>query len=474
MAVHGGDRMVTVPPSGASDGQEELESNLQSQLSSLQSRVEELELENKRLVTLIASCQCSIKEGNCIAPVVSDLRSWDSTEQGEGANKVRSTIDCEAVSHEKGNEEEIGGSKLESKERPHADLPFSNRQVKTIKSCSKRYIALKVVYFGQRYYGFASEATSEPTVEAEIFKALERTRILVGGRQESNYYRCGRTDRGVSSTGQVISLLVRSNLKGDEGNASMTDSKPEIDYVRVLNRVLPRDIRISGWSPVPTDFTARFSCLSREYKYMFWKGCFNIEKMREGAQKFVGEHDFRNFCKMDAANVRNYRRHITSFDIFYTNQRSSDDELWEMRIRGSAFLWHQVRCMVAVLFLIGEGFESPEIVDTLLDTNKIRRKPQYNMASELPLILRSCQFKDVTFSCSSDANRALIEHLKNEYHNYMLQAAIFREALDCLCSSEDGSVEFERKKRGHVPLVLRQTEPSYEERLAKLKIKLSS
>lgn len=24
--------------------------------------------------------------------------------------------------------------------------------------------------------------------------------------------------------------------------------------------------------------------------------------MREGAQKLVGEHDFRNFCKMDVAN----------------------------------------------------------------------------------------------------------------------------------------------------------------------------
>lgn len=43
--------------------------------------------------------------------------------------------------------------------------------------------------------------------------------------------------------------------------------------------------------------------------------------MREGAQKFVGEHDFRNFCKMDAANVHNFRRHITSFDVFYTDQR---------------------------------------------------------------------------------------------------------------------------------------------------------
>lgn len=32
----------------------------------------------------------------------------------------------------------------------------------------------------------------------------------------------------------------------------------EIDYVRVLNRVLPNDIRILGWCPAPVDFHARF------------------------------------------------------------------------------------------------------------------------------------------------------------------------------------------------------------------------
>lgn len=42
--------------------------------------------------------------------------------------------------------------------------------------------------------------------QSEIFKALERTRLLVGDKKESNYSRCGRTDRGVSSTGQVDCL----------------------------------------------------------------------------------------------------------------------------------------------------------------------------------------------------------------------------------------------------------------------------
>lgn len=35
-------------------------------------------------------------------------------------------------------------------------------------------------------------------------------------------------------------------------------SEGELDYVRILNRVLPKDIRVMGWCPVPVDFSARF------------------------------------------------------------------------------------------------------------------------------------------------------------------------------------------------------------------------
>ncbi|KAJ3673354.1 hypothetical protein LUZ60_006728 [Juncus effusus] len=438
MAADGDHRTAMTPA-----GEDELVADLRSQLVSLRRRLEELEKENKRLVSDLSNCQCSNKEKDVKSPQITSLSSIKT-------DKIEKK--CNQLIHE--------GSSLSNK-----------RSLKTMKACNKRYIALTIMYFGQRYFGFASEATKEPTVESEIFKALERTKILTGNIKESNYSRCGRTDRGVSATGQVISLFVRSNLKDD--NNSESEEKPEIDYVKVLNRVLPSDIRVTGWSPVRTDFNARFSCLYREYKYMFWKENLDIEKMRDGAKRLIGTHDFRNFCKMDALNVSNFKRHITSFDIFSTNQRSSEDELYEMRINGSAFLWHQVRCMVAVLFLIGQNLESPDIIDTLLDLN-ITKKPQYNMAHELPLILRSCHFNDVNFTCSSDANRALIEHLKNEYHKFMLQAAIFHEALDCLCSTEESSAETDKKKRGHIPLLLRQTEPSYEERRAKLETKLTT
>ncbi|KAI5419837.1 hypothetical protein KIW84_043843 [Lathyrus oleraceus] len=56
----------------------------------------------------------------------------------------------------------------------------------------------------ERFYGFSAEAQMEPSVESEIFKALKTTRLLVGDKKDSQYSRCGRTDKGVSSVGQLI------------------------------------------------------------------------------------------------------------------------------------------------------------------------------------------------------------------------------------------------------------------------------
>ncbi|KAG4397843.1 hypothetical protein GLYMA_10G220000v4 [Glycine max] len=405
-------------------------------ITSLQARVKELETENAKLLSQLADCRSHEMEKKVYVP------------------------------DERGGKSKKGNRKSEEKieKMPGYNTRFMSHH-------SRRYVALKVMYFGKRFYGFASEAQMEPTVESELFKAFEKTRLLVGNKKESQYSRCGRTDKGVSSVGQVIALFLRSNLKISEtnnGNSGVVldEQHGEIDYVRVLNRVLPNDIRIMGWCPAPVDFHARFSCLSREYKYFFWKENLNIQAMESAGNKLVGEHDFRNFCKMDAANVHNYRRRIKLFEISPTDVRYNDNQLWVIKIRGSAFLWHQVRCMVVVLFMVGKGLESPNVIDMLLDTARILRKPQYTMASEVPLVLQSCEFDNIKFMCSSEAGEALHVHLVNECQIYQLQAAIFHEAL----LNYQSLLHFQgsKKKVSHVPLMSRPTEPSYEERRAKL------
>ncbi|PNS14988.1 tRNA pseudouridine(38-40) synthase [Sphaceloma murrayae] len=357
---------------------------------------------------------------------------------------------------------------------------------------STRYIALKFAYLGQRYNGLeyhANNPTPLPTVEEELWKALMKTRLIfpTGKAKDGEvnwegceYSKCGRTDKGVSAFGQVVALKVRSSrpvprgrrkvdteaVSGDgypahEGPDEATEDtvnepadekewdsiRDEIPYIQTLNRVLPEDIRALAWCPdVPSDFSARFSCEERQYRYFFTnpayapvpgargmaktadgrtlrEGWLDIQAMQEAAKLLEGLHDFRNFCKMDPAKqISNYERRIFHASVTEVDPATSPvgyvgksefaprgqesatkgaridsmhvetPKLYTFNVNGSAFLWHQVRNMVAVLFLVGQGLEPPSIVSDLLNVEKTPTRPKYEMASDAPLVLWDCIF----------------------------------------------------------------------------------
>ncbi len=64
-------------------------------------------------------------------------------------------------------------------------------------------------------------------------------------------------------------------------------SAEELPYVKILNRVLPQDIRILLWAPVETGFSARFDCRSRTYRYYFPRGDLDVDLMAEAAKRSV-------------------------------------------------------------------------------------------------------------------------------------------------------------------------------------------
>jgi len=373
---------------------------------------------------------------------------------------------------------------------------------------STRYIALKFAYLGQRYNGLEhtnGNATPLPTIEEVLWKAMRRTRLItpetssddepndIGPRATRpysiywdgcDYSKAGRTDRGVSAFGQVIGIRVRSarpkpkprvtEQEGQEGDAMQVeessvnrdwdDVADELNYMQLLNRVLPEDIRVLAWCPnPPPGFDARFSCRERRYRYFFTQPAFSptpgsfgfenrtgnangprnkyregwldIEAMREAAKHFEGVHDFRNFCKLDTSKqIENFERVIYHSDIEFVNPKSnplgyirrpefqmtedqvsdvdmvssempsmSTAQVYSFTLHGSAFLWHQVRHMVAILFLVGQGLESPSIVAELLDIEKNPRKPSYEMASDAPLVLWDCIFPDESSGSREDA-----------------------------------------------------------------------
>lgn len=287
---------------------------------------------------------------------------------------------------------------------------------------SKRKIALRFSYLGWNYQGLAlqGEPTELPTVEEKIMEALFKVK-LIGSleQQDCEFSRCGRTDRGVSAMNQVISLVVRSNLTEEELKDSKNDEK-EIDYIKSLNQSLPNDIRMhSICLRPPTNFDARFNCTFRHYKYIFNGENLNIEAMNKAASFFLGENDFRNFCKIDASKqITNFKRTITMAQI---DPIKNQDNHFVFNLKGTAFLWHQVRCMVGVLLTVAQNLEDPTIVQQLLDIEKYPSRPTYKMAHDIPLVLYNCGFDPEKIKWTTGPERtfdtnACVNGLWNDYH----------------------------------------------------------
>lgn len=134
-------------------------------------RIKELESEVERLKT--------------------ELRKRNTADQActerNGGSKPSVTVDIEG--------QEDGGSARKGKKRGK-ERPFD------FSVHPRRHVALRLAYLGWEYKGFAVQENTDNTVEARLFEALLKTK-LIQDRQSSSYHRCGRTDKGVSAFSQV-------------------------------------------------------------------------------------------------------------------------------------------------------------------------------------------------------------------------------------------------------------------------------
>jgi len=349
---------------------------------------------------------------------------------------------------------------------------------------SQRHTALRVAYLGPAYQGSAYTPGAD-TVSGRLLEACTKT-CLIADRESCGLTLGGRTDKGVSAFGQVFALRLRSNLPAVEdsdkrdaaaaGDEARRERK-EIDYVRVLNRVLPEDIRVLAAQPVADDFSARFSASHRTYRYFFVRGDLALEPMREAAARLQGEFDFRNFCKIDPA-VSNFRRTVLSAEIRPAagskeaspsegTGRESALDVFEFEVKGTAFLYHQVRCMVAVLFLVGKGLEHPSIVDELLDIAKHPARPNYEIAPDGPLLLYDIGYEGVAWEYGAMAAEELAQHWGHAQETLVLRSAMLhakRASLLTVAASAApaATAASPHKGPGHVPLLERPTAASVE------------
>ena len=217
-------------------------------------------------------------------------------------------------------------------------------------------MALSVEYDGSQFYGWQTQLQGR-TVQNEIEKALSQV------ADETVQVACaGRTDTGVHAIGQVIHFD--------------TDAvRSERSWILGANANLPDDISIHWAKPVDTSFHARFTAVSRSYRYVILNRPFrsalyqnrcswhyqplNVEQMAMAAQYLVGEHDFTSFRAL-ACQAKHARRNIESLQI----NRSGDFIIID--ITANAFLHHMVRNIVGTLLVIGQEQQSPAWVAELL------------------------------------------------------------------------------------------------------------
>lgn len=212
-------------------------------------------------------------------------------------------------------------------------------------------------------------------------------------------------------------------------------------YKRALNGTLPKEIRILDVAEVSESFDARKDCKQREYHYFFLRKQMDIEKMRVAAEKLKGSHDFRNFCKINVMATTNFVRYIMDVKIGKVEEIQFDpfimdygkvnevndhpefkhgpekiEELKErhlrefaepevknpfdqfyIRIKSNAFLWHQIRCIVTILFQIGKGLDEEKVMDDLLNIEKMPSRPGYHYADPRYLTLTDCVYDPEPF-----------------------------------------------------------------------------
>ena len=113
----------------------------------------------------------------------------------------------------------------------------------------ERTFRLTLAYDGSDFHGWQKQPGAR-TVQGELEAALAR---VLGGTAVATAG-AGRTDAGVHARGQVASFRHATTL-------------PARALPPLLNRTLPRDVRVLGGEEAPEGFHARHSARARRYEY---------------------------------------------------------------------------------------------------------------------------------------------------------------------------------------------------------------
>lgn len=217
-------------------------------------------------------------------------------------------------------------------------------------------IALGIEYNGSDFRGWQRQENL-PTVQGYLTTALSKI-----ANEPLMVFCAGRTDAGVHALGQVVHF-------------DTSAVRPLRAWILGTNKELPPEIAVKWAVPVDDDFHARFSAISRRYRYLIYNhparpaifarrltwhyDVLNTATMQKAAHYLIGEHDFSSFRSSECESktpMRNMQQIVIN--------RYND--LISIEMEANAFLHHMVRNIVGVLMRIGAGFEEPEWMEAVL------------------------------------------------------------------------------------------------------------
>lgn len=198
-------------------------------------------------------------------------------------------------------------------------------------------------YNGASYHGWQIQPDSitvQKTLEDALSTILSEKIATTGA---------GRTDTGVHARFFCAHF--------DSGSADLDTRK---NLLFRINKFLPKDISVNSISKVVTDAHARFSAVSRTYKYFIIRnkdpfqndsawylyGDLDVERMTEASALLLKYTDFTSFSKLHT-DVKTNNCHILS--AVWENENST----LIFTIRADRFLRNMVRAIVGTLVEVG-------------------------------------------------------------------------------------------------------------------------
>ncbi len=214
-------------------------------------------------------------------------------------------------------------------------------------------------YDGTRYHGWQVQPNGN-SVQAELQRALS---LLL--RSDIEVVGAGRTDAGVHASKMVAHF-----------DCDSIADKSQLAYR--LNRVLPRDIAVSGIDEVDDSMHARFSALWRTYHYYIhtrknpFVGNYSCEihydldfnLMNEAGMHLTTCNDFGAFCKSHT-DVK-----TTLCNVREAYWENVGDGQYRFTITANRFLRNMVRAVVGTLVDVGRKKITIDEFKSIVDSRK--------------------------------------------------------------------------------------------------------